>query len=77
MNLAIRYHFTKVLPCQLLIKSEVTIEVELKFTKVYFANCNLGCDSPNFSPAKVSLHTVPNTYFLLLERGTNLICLLT
>ena len=40
---------------QLLMASKIAIEAGLKFAKVYFVNCNLACDLPSFSPAKVSL----------------------
>ena len=36
----------------------IAISIELNFTKVYFAICNLACYLPKFSPAKVSLYTV-------------------
>jgi len=39
-NLAIHYEFTKV---------ELATEAGLKFAKVYFVNCNLAIDLPNFS----------------------------
>jgi len=39
--------------CQLLAASEIAIEAGL-----YFANFHLACNSPNFSPAKVSLFMV-------------------
>ena len=38
--------------CQLLVTS---IEVELIFSKAYFSNCKLACDSPKFPPSKVFL----------------------
>ena len=38
--------------------SEIAIEAGLKFAKVCFANCNLACNLPNFSPTKVFIYPV-------------------
>jgi len=43
---------------QLLVKSEKAIEAGLKSTKVFFAKCNLACNSPKFSSAKIFRYTV-------------------
>ena len=50
-NLAICYEFAKVL-------SEKAIEAGLKSAKVFFAKCNLACNSLKFSPAKIFRYTV-------------------
>ena len=39
---------------QLLVISEKAIEAGLKFAKVFFAKCNLACNSPKFLPPKFS-----------------------
>ena len=43
---------------QLLVISEKAIEAGVKFAKVFFAKCNLACNSPKFSPAKIFRYTV-------------------
>ena len=43
---------------QLLVISEKAIEAGVKFAKVLFAKCNLACNSPKFSPAKIFRYTV-------------------
>jgi len=43
---------------QLLVISEKAIEVGVKFAKVFFAKCNLACNLPKFSPAKIFRYTV-------------------
>ena len=50
---------------QLLVISEKAIEAGLKFAKVFFAKCNLACNSPKFSPAKIFRYTVDSTCMLL------------
>ena len=44
--------------CQLLVISEKAIEAGPKSAKVFFAKCNLVCNSPKFSPAKIFHYTV-------------------
>jgi len=53
--LRIRQSFVR----QLLVISEKAIEAGVKFAKVFFAKCNLVCNSPKFSPAKIFRYTVP------------------
>jgi len=43
---------------QLLVTSEKAMEAGLKSTKVFFTKCNLACNSPKFSPAKIFCYTV-------------------
>jgi len=58
-NFAICYEFVKVLwNRQLLVISEKATEAGLKSAKVFFAKCNLACNSPKFSPAKIFHCTV-------------------
>jgi len=38
--------------------AEKAIEARLKFAKVFFTKCNLACNSPKFSPAKIFRYTV-------------------
>ena len=63
-NLVIRIcqSFTR----QLLVAYEIVIEAGLKFAKVYFANCNLPCNSPN-SPPPPS----PKSSLYMLYYGSN------
>jgi len=42
---------------QLLVISEKAIEARLKFAKIFFTKCNLGCYSPKFSHTKIFCYT--------------------
>jgi len=42
----------------LLVAFEKKLEAGLKFAQVFFAQCNLACYSPKFSPAKILCYTV-------------------
>ena len=44
---------------QLLVISEKAIKAGLNFAKVFFAKCNLTCNSPKFCPAKIFRYPVP------------------
>ena len=50
---------------QLLVIPEKATEAGLKSAKVFFAKCNLACNSPKFSPAKIFHYTVGGESILL------------